>query len=185
MYITNSIVILDDVRISYLLFFMGVTLVAFGSSYYHLNPNNETLLWDRLPMTIAFMALFSLVVSEFISIKIGKNILFPLLVFGIISVLYWFWSELGGAGDLRLYVLVQFLPILIMPIIFIFFKSSFSLVIGYWLLMLFYLIAKVFEYFDLEVYELLGVISGHSLKHIISALGLYILIYSFERRDIK
>src|ERR1043166_6803997 len=35
-------------------FFVGLILIAFGSGYYHLAPNNETLVWDRLPMTVAF-----------------------------------------------------------------------------------------------------------------------------------
>lgn len=51
-------------RAGYLVLSVGVILVGFGSSYYHLNPTNETLLWDRLPMTVAFMAFFSLLVGE-------------------------------------------------------------------------------------------------------------------------
>ena len=175
--------ILEEIKMVYLFFFLGVTLVAFGSGYYHLNPNNETLLWDRLPMTIAFMALFSFVFSEFFSLKVGKNLFFPLLFLGMASVLYWFIGELNGQGDLRAYALVQFLPILIMPLLFLFFRASFSFVLGYWYLLLCYLVAKVFEHFDGEIYEFLGVISGHSLKHMISALGIYVLILSFERRE--
>ncbi|MEO6079562.1 MAG: ceramidase domain-containing protein [Steroidobacteraceae bacterium] len=41
---------------AYLTFCIGVTFVAFGSSYYHLAPSTQTLVWDRLPMSIAFMA---------------------------------------------------------------------------------------------------------------------------------
>lgn len=180
--VLKSLKILDEIQLAYVLFFMGVTLVAFGSGYYHLDPNNETLLWDRLPMTISFMALFSFVVSEFLSIKLGKLLLFPLLLVGLLSVLYWFFSELEGSGDLRAYILVQFLPILVMPIMFLFLKAPFSLVRGYWYLLLCYLLAKVFEHFDAEIYVLLGFISGHSLKHVVSALGVYILVLTFERR---
>src|SRR3989344_1176426 len=50
----------------YGLFFLGICFVAGGSAYYHLNPTTETLVWDRLPMSLAFMALFSLIISEFI-----------------------------------------------------------------------------------------------------------------------
>jgi len=181
----KNLKILDEIKILYIFFFLGVTLVAFGSGYYHLNPNNETLLWDRLPMTIAFMALFSFVLSEFFSLKVGKLLFFPLLFLGMASVLYWFVGELNGHGDLRAYALVQFLPMLIMPLLFLFFRASFSLVSGYWYLLLCYLLAKLFEHFDGEIYELLGVISGHSLKHIVSALGIYVLLLSFERREKK
>ena len=182
--IFKSLKILDEVKLAYLLFFIGVTLVAFGSSYYHLDPNNETLLWDRLPMTIAFMALFSFVISEFFSVKIGKLLLLPLLALGMFSVFYWFMSELNSCGDLRAYVLVQFLPMIIMPLMFLFFRASFSLISGYWYLLLCYLLAKIFEYFDAGIYEFLGIISGHSLKHMISALGIYVLVRSFERREV-
>jgi len=43
---------------SYILFFCSVALVGFGSIYYHLDPNNRTLIWDRLPMTLAFISFF-------------------------------------------------------------------------------------------------------------------------------
>jgi len=72
----------------------------------------------------------------------------------------------------------------IMPIMFLFFKTSFSLTSGYWYLLLCYLLAKIFEYFDGGIYELLGFISGHSLKHMVSALGIYILVRSFEKREV-
>jgi NADH:ubiquinone oxidoreductase subunit 6 (subunit J) len=32
-------------------FYVGVAAVAFGSSYYHLKPNDDTLVWDRLPVS--------------------------------------------------------------------------------------------------------------------------------------
>ena len=182
MYWIKSLKIINEVKVTYFLLFLGVTLVAFGSGYYHLEPNNETLLWDRLPMSIAFMGLFSLVISEFYSIKLGKALIYPLVVAGVSSVVYWYIGELNGHGDLRFYLLVQFLPILLMPIIFIFFKGSFTLTRGYWWLLFFYLLAKIFEYFDKEVFELLNIISGHSLKHIISAIGLWILVIVFEKR---
>jgi len=182
MYWIKSLKIINEVKVTYFLLFLGVTLVAFGSGYYHLDPNNETLLWDRLPMSIAFMGLFSLVISEFYSIKLGKALIYPLVVAGVSSVVYWYVGELNGDGDLRFYLLVQFLPILLMPIIFIFFKGSFTLTRGYWWLLFFYILAKIFEYFDKEVFELLQIISGHSLKHIISAIGLWILVIVFEKR---
>jgi len=180
--IKKSLMLLSEMNLAYIFLFVGVTLVSFGSGYYHLDPNNETLVWDRLPMTIAFMALFSVILSEFVALKLGKKLLLPLLVLGFASVLYWHITELNGHGDLRYYALVQFLPMLIIPLLLLAFSSSYSHIKGYWLLLLCYLLAKVFEHFDAEIYELLGVISGHSLKHMISALGLYFLLSSFEKR---
>ena len=44
---------------AWLIFFVGIGLVAFGSTYYHLEPSNQRLLWDRLPMTFGFMGMFA------------------------------------------------------------------------------------------------------------------------------
>ena len=93
-------------NIQYLVFFLGIALVSIGSSYYHVNPNDSTLVWDRLPMTIAFMALSSIVISEFIDFKNGRLILFPVLLIGLLSVLYWV-----KFNDLRFFALVQYYPI--------------------------------------------------------------------------
>jgi len=164
-------------KTQYLIFFLGISLVSIGSSYYHLNPNNGTLVWDRLPMTIAFMALFSIVISEFISYKKGRLILFPALITGLVSVLYWVIFN-----DLRFYALVQFYPMLAIPVILIFFKSKYNLTQGYWLLLLAYLIAKFFEHFDYQVHSFSGLISGHTMKHIAVAIGVFILFYTYIKR---
>ena len=94
-------------RWPYLFVFLGLLLTAFGSSYYHLAPNNATLVWDRLPMTIAFMSLVAAVIAEHISLRMGLWSLPILMAVGLASVLQWNWSEMHGAGDLRFYTAVQ------------------------------------------------------------------------------
>ena len=54
----------------------------------------------------------------------------------------------------------------------------------YWWLSFFYLLAKVLEHFDDQIYSMLGFISGHSLKHIAAALGLWIVLNCYEKRTI-
>ena len=175
--------IMSDFNIAYILLFFGTFLVGFGSSYYHLEPNDQTLVWDRLPMTIAFMALFSIIISEFISVRPGRALLLPLILAGILSVVYWHFSEIRDKGDLRFYALVQFYPILAIPIIMIFFRSHCTHVYAYWWLLLTYIAAKLFEHFDGEVYNALGFISGHSLKHLTAALGMYVLLALYQKRN--
>jgi hypothetical protein len=165
------------------LLFFGTFLVGFGSGYYHLDPNNQTLVWDRLPITVAFMALFSIIISEFISVRSGKTLLLPLILAGILSVAYWQFSEIRGEGDLRFYALVQFYPMLAIPIILICYRSRCTYVYAYWCLLLAYIIAKLFEHFDAEVYNVSGFISGHSLKHLAAALGMYVLLVSYQKRN--
>jgi hypothetical protein len=165
--------------LNYVAFFVGICLTGIGSAYYHLDPCNKTLIWDRMPMTIAFMAFFSIIIGNHISIKTGRLLLIPLLIIGISSVLYWKISEDRGAGDLRPYVLVQFLPMILIPIILLLFKNDVPRRYTF-LVIIAYALAKVLEATDGGIFEYGHIISGHSLKHIIAAaapliflIGLY------------
>jgi hypothetical protein len=180
--VNDAINIVAENSVSYKVFFVGVVLVGVASGYYHLWPDNETLVWDRMSMTVVFMALFSIVIGEFVSRRSGSILLIPLVSIGVLSVLYWHWSEVAGHGDLRPYILVQFLPLLVIPVILICYSSAFTRVNGYWLLLSAYVAAKLFEYFDREVFDVLTFVSGHSLKHIAAAMGVYFLLFSFGRR---
>lgn len=179
----NRLEIVAQIKEQYFTLFFGLVLLAFGSGYYHLWPNNQTLVWDRIPMTLIFMSLFSIIVAEFISVKISKRLFGPLLLVGVASVIYWHISETNGQGDLRLYALVQFLPVLIIPIILLGFKSDFSHAHFYWLVLCCYLFAKIFEHFDEQIFSNLGFISGHSLKHLCAGLGVWLLVLSYTNRQ--
>jgi hypothetical protein len=98
----------DRERWPYLVFFVGVALTAFGSSYYHLDPTDDRLVWDRIPMTIGFMGLLSAVIAERISVRAGLRWFVPLPILGAASVFYWRFTQQAGHGDLRPYALVQF-----------------------------------------------------------------------------
>ncbi|MDX2504188.1 MAG: ceramidase domain-containing protein [Gammaproteobacteria bacterium] len=176
--------LLDGMKAAYTLFFLGVSLVAVGSGYYHLSPNNESLVWDRIPMAVAIMALFSIIIGEFISLSWGKYALWPLVVFGVFSVLYWQGTEHSGEGDLRLYALVQFLPMLVIPIILLTFKPAFTGISGYWFLLGAYALGKVFEFADGAVQDMLLLLSGHSIKHIVVALGVAFLLKAYNHRKL-
>lgn len=173
---------LPELRMAYFTFFIGVFLTGFGSSYYHLNPINATLLWDRLPMTISFMAFFTVIIGENISISLAKKLFYPLVILGIASAVYWIITESNGAGDLRPYALVQFLPVLLIPLILWLYSSPFNgqryivYVIGA------YVVAKIMEHFDHQIFEMLGVMSGHAIKHVVAAVGTYYFYLALKRR---
>ena len=164
-----------ELRNSYLVFFVGVFLSAFGSAYFHLEPANDTLFWDRLPMTIAFAGLFAAVIGEYGATKTANRLLPLFLVIGVGSVLYWQWTESISAGDLRPYAIVQFLPMLAIPAILAVSKRENEIGRYVWLMIAFYLIAKLFEHFDSNVYDTIHVVSGHTIKHLTAAVGPAIL----------
>lgn len=167
----------DHLRWPYFIYFVAVALVAFGSAYYHYAPSNETLFWDRLPMSIAFMALLSAFVVDRIQIRAGLILLPLLVILGIFSVIYWHLTEQAGQGDLRLYAVIQFFPILAIPLICILF-SPLKLDARYLVAMAcLYGLAKVFEFFDHGIFDLLDEsVSGHTLKHLSAAAAAYMAV---------
>jgi len=174
-------VYLKQKRILYLMYSLALCLVTLGSSYYHLHPSNNTLLWYRLPMTLAFMSFFCIVLSDYISHRLAVIALFPLISLAVAAVIYWHQTESIDTVDLRFYVLVQFLPILLVVLILLMFDHERSHSYLIWAMLVGYALAKVFEIYDHTVYEFLGVVSGHTIKHVIAALSAYLLISRGEK----
>lgn len=157
----------------FLILFLGVLLISLGSAYYHLAPDSNRLVWDRIPMTIVFMSLLSFTIMERINFNLGAWLLIPLILFGVFSVFYWHQTELAGQEDIRLYALVQFYSMfLIMLTLFLFPKPYPPFKIYLWMF-IFYGLAKITEHFDFTIYEAGGLISGHTLKHIFAAISIY------------
>ena len=168
-------------RWPYLFVFVGVLLTAFGSSYYHLAPSNERLVWDRLPMTIAFMAMVAAVIAERISLEIGLWLLPALLLVGLGSVLQWHVSEMRGEGDLRFYAAVQVYSALVLLLALLFPRrytrgSDLEIIVG------FYALAKVLEALDKPIFSLGHIISGHTLKHLAAGMASYWILRMLQRR---
>lgn len=169
-------------RWPYLFFFLGMFLTAFGSGYYHAHPGNATLLWDRLPMTIAFAGLIAALITERINVTTGLRSLLPLLLLGISSPIQWYWSELRGQGDLRFYAAVQICAVLSLPLFLILFaprytrSSDLAVVVG------FYVLAKLFETFDRQIFAAGHLVSGHTLKHLASSLSGYWILRMLRLR---
>jgi hypothetical protein len=166
----------------YLIFFIGVFMTGFGSLYYHYAPSNETLIWDRLPITILTMGFFCSVISEMISPKTSLILISPLLLIGIGSVVYWNYTESLGYGDLRLYGVVQFLPLILMALILLMYKLPENYLPYIIALLIFYALSRITEFFDQQIFETLRLISGHSLKHVFAAAAACCLLVMLQRR---
>ena len=158
-------------------FFLGVFLTGIGSSYYHWDPNDSTLFWDRLPMTLSFAAVLALVVKERVSPRAGTVLLWPALAVGLFSLLLWRWTD-----DLRLYFWVQFFPGLAVVLLFLLYPPKYSGT-RYWILAgVLYALAKVFEFTDEAIYSAGNLLSGHTLKHLASAAACFAILRYFQTR---
>ncbi len=166
----------------YLIFFGGVFLTGFGSLYYHLSPTNQTLIWDRLPITILSIGFFCSVVSEMVSPKAALVLVVPLLLIGIGSVLYWHYTEGLGRGDLRLYGVVQFLPLILIVLIFVMYKFPENYLPYISGVLIFYAFSRLTEFLDHQIYAALQIISGHTLKHLFAAAAACFILIMLRRR---
>ena len=169
-------------RWPYLLIFLGLFLTAFGSGYYHLAPDNARLVWDRLPMTIVFMALVAALIGERISICLSLILLPILLLIGIGSVLQWYWSELQGHGDLRFYAAVQVYAGLVLLLMLVF-PAKYTRNSDYAGIAAFYALAKVLELTDRKIFQALHIVSGHTLKHLAAAMAGYWILRMLQKRQ--
>ena len=169
-----------DKSLSTIVYFLGLILTCFGSAYYHYNPSNNTLFWDRLPMAIVFMILASKFLEERVNKKFGNKLIQLLFViFGVFSVVWWLLFD-----DLKYYIVVQFLPLVYM--IYKLYRqrgeyNNFNL----YMALGFYILAKILEVADKSVFALTGnMISGHTLKHIAAAIGSYYAgLFVLEKKD--
>jgi hypothetical protein len=159
-------------------------LTAFGSGYYHLDPDNDRLMWDRLPMTIVFMSLVAALIAERISLRVGLWLLPILLMIGASSVVQWHLSEMRGAGDLRFYGTVQAYSVIFVVLALLVptpytHGSDLLLIAGL------YILAKVLESLDQPIFNLGHIVSGHTLKHLAAALAGYAVLRMIRRRRLR
>lgn len=161
-------------------FFVGVSLVSVGSAYYHYHPTNSTLVWDRLPMTVGFMALFVALLSELVDSRLHLCLL-PAILLGLASVIYW-----NLYDDLRFYVWVQFAPLLIIPAMIVMFPSRFSHSYLLIVALACYLLAKILEAEDTYIFKFTQhLVAGHAIKHIMAAAGCFFIFLMLRLRQKK
>ncbi len=169
--------VLPLLRPAYAVLFAGVALTGFGSAYYHWSPDNRTLIWDRLPMALAFMGLFAAMLGERVSLQLGRRLLWPLTALGVFSVVWW-----ATVDDLRLYGIVQFYPLLAIPLLLWLFPARYSHAGFIMTALACYGIAKALEDADGLVFRHAELVSGHTLKHLAAALGAWCIVLMLKRR---
>jgi hypothetical protein len=169
-------------RTPWAIFYVAVALTSAGSAWFHLAPSNASLVWDRLPMSVAFMALLAALITERIDARAGALVLPGLLLAGAGSVALWWWTERVGAGDLRPYFIVQFYPLIALPLVLTLFPARYSRS-WLWLIALScYVLAKFAEVEDELIFRHLALLSGHTVKHLLAAGGIGALVWMVASR---
>ena len=169
-------------RWPYFILFLSIIMASLASTYYHLAPDNTRLVWDRIPIAIGMMTLLSIVLIERVSKNIGFVLLPFLILSGIGSVMYWYWSEQNGQGNLNFYIVVQFYSILAIVILGKYFSSRYTKGSDIYVVIILYIFAKFAEIADYEIYNFGQIISGHSVKHLFVGLAVFRIIYMLQKR---
>jgi hypothetical protein len=101
----------------YRLFLLGLFLTAVGSAYYHLAPDNQRLVWDRLPIALACAGLLAGVRAETRPDTHISSYAAGVTLLALASVAWWhFTDHPQRPGDLGPYLLVQLAPLLLIPL---------------------------------------------------------------------
>ena len=169
-------------RWPYRVFFGALLLTGFGSAYHHWAPGNERLLWDRLPLAITLMGLLDATIAERIGVRPALRLLGPLVALAGASVVYWHLTEVRGAGDLRPYALVQFYPIVAVPLMLWLLPPRYTRGGDLLAAAATYALAKLPEIGDAWIFSLTHAVSGHTLKHLLSALAGYWVLHMLRHR---
>jgi hypothetical protein len=168
--------------IPYTALYLGLFLTGFGSAYYHIAPDTDRLFWDRLPISIAFMSYLATVITERIDRRTGVVAVFPLIAYGVFSVVYWRLTEQSGHGDLRYYILAQVLPLILVPLMVWLLPSPYTRGRDLFVVTGLYMLAKLLEIADSFVFSLGQIISGHTLKHIAAAGAALWILRMLQKR---
>ncbi|MDW8323489.1 MAG: hypothetical protein RMK60_05260 [Burkholderiales bacterium] len=166
-------------------YFGGLVLLGPASAYYHLAPDNQGLMLDRLAMGVTFMGWFAVHLAERVDVRLAVRTLPWLIVAAVASVLYWYASELAGRGDLRAWGYMQFWPVLLVWGLLAVAPARYTHTGDVLAVYACYALALLLEWLDRPIYELSGLISGHTLKHLIAAAGAaWALVWLMRRRPV-
>ena len=155
----------------------GVLCTGLGSAWYHLDPNDATLVWDRLPMTLAFGGVAGLAIAQRLGNDAGRISLAALIALGITSVAYW-----QLTGDLSLYAVFQFGGFAALVVLLLLTRKGDD-PIPWWWVIIWYVIAKVFEVEDQAVWQATnGLVAGHALKHVAAVVAIAGLLRPLRAR---
>ena len=161
-------------------FFVGLILTCLGSTFYHLAPDEpQRLVADRLGMAVAFAGCLGIAVSERISLRAGEAVLVLMMIGGLLAA--WVARE-----NLTPWVVVQFGGMALAVALALTRPRPGALGVPLGGVIVFYVLAKLFELGDETVFEATGhIISGHTLKHLAAASAAWPVINKLGNRTVS
>jgi len=160
-------------RSGYGLFYLALALTSIGSGYYHLAPDDARIVWDRLPIALACAGLLTAHWPLRWRGRVGQTAVWVGLA--LFSVAWWQYTAGLGQGDLRPYLLMQLLPLLLLPLLQWLTAEDAARRYRVGLAMLLYVAAKLCELADGWLLLQLSCLSGHTLKHLLAGLAAWLL----------
>jgi hypothetical protein len=156
---------------------VALCATCFGSAFYHWAPDDFGLLIDRMPIALACIAIALMMLADRVSAAAAQPL--PLAVMSMLAVtscLYWYFTQTAGYGDLRPYIFLQGLPMLLVPLLTLLYRGGMIRGSTWWTVLGLYAAAKLCEVLDHQMLDALSVISGHTLKHLFAAAAAWVLI---------
>lgn len=157
-------------------FFAGLLATSFGSAWYHLNPTDATLLWDRAGMALAFVGVLSLLAATQVSERAAPWT----FTFITLASLAAIWAWMANANLLP-WVLLQGLGLVLILCMGMLKPLQTGAPVRWIWLAVAYGLAKACELHDHEIASLLdGAFTGHALKHLLASAAAIPVLLGFQ-----
>ncbi len=154
-------------RLAGAVFFAGLVLTCFASSFYHWAPSALGLSLDRAGMAVAFAGVLGLAAAERVSLRSATWVWGSVLAAGMLAVVLNYTT-----GAIAPWAVVQFGGIAV--VLWAAAQPALKTALGvrWGVLIAIYAVAKLLELGDEAVFHATGnMVSGHSLKHIAASLA--------------
>jgi hypothetical protein len=154
--------------------YAATLMVTFGSAYYHLAPDNARLFWDRLPMTLVASAFVATIIADRFGARAGGWSLIALFVLSCGALVYWRATQSLAQDNVWPYIATVYGSLAFAVVAMALFSSRYTHAHAAWVTLAIYIAAMAFDtWLDAPLYTAGGMLSGHSLKHLLAALALF------------
>ncbi len=166
------------------LFFAALFATGLGSAWYHAAPDNLSLLWDRLPLSVVLVSVTALLLAERTLVdRAGKSLVVVWLLIGPLAVIYWYFTETFATGDLRPYVALHAM-LIIVPLFAFLLPARYTHAFGHLIALALYLFGYLGDRLDHQIYSLTGeFVSGHNIKHVATGAAAAMVAWTMSTRQ--